>query len=337
MGPGDDGRTMPGPGLRIVLLATVVLSGCLGAVPSDAGTETVPPGTAGASPATTADRDARTPVPSTRPRVTVTVVSVVDGDTVRVRYRNGSRETVRLLGVDTPEVRGETTPGEFEGVPDTEAGRRCLRAHGDRASAYARERLAGRTVRLGFDDAEGRRGFYDRLLAYVYVDGRQFNYELVVEGHARLYDGRFLERERYAAAEARARSTGRGLWSCAAAGPATTADTGAGTVALRVTVAADAPGNDNENLDEEYVVLHNGGAEPLDLGGWTVADEADHRYTFPAGTTLDPGASLTLHTGTGRDGDGHYYWGRSSAVWNNDGDTVTVRTDGGSVAARESY
>ena len=32
--------------------------------------------------------------------VTVTVVEVVDGDTIRVAFANGSTETVRLVGVD---------------------------------------------------------------------------------------------------------------------------------------------------------------------------------------------------------------------------------------------
>lgn len=80
--------------------------------------------------------------------------------------------------------------------------------------------------------------------------------------------------------------------------------------------------------------MTNDGEASLDLSGWTVGDEADHRYRFPDGTTLAPGATLTLHTGRGEDGD--YYWGRSSPVWNNGGDTATVRTASGeTVATRE--
>ena len=100
-----------------------------------------------------------------------------------------------------------------------------------------------------------------------------------------------------------------------------------------VEVHADAAGDDWENLNGEYVVLRNDGEDSLDLSGWTVADEADHAYSFPAGTTLDPGESLTLYTGEGRDGDGRYYWGSGSPVWNNGGDTVFVRTDEGELVA----
>lgn len=188
------------------VVVLVVLAGCAGAL--DAGTTegpTPPPG-------------AGTPHPSTAPEVRVTVVEVVDGDTIRVRYRNGTAETVRLLGVDTPEVRAENDPGEFEGLPDTDAGRRCLRRAGEAASDAARARLAGETVGLGIDPESDRRGGYGRLLAYVYVDGEAFNYRLLVEGHARLYESAFVERSRYAAAEARARATRRGLWDCATGG-----------------------------------------------------------------------------------------------------------------------
>lgn len=273
-----------------------------------------------------------TPGEGTAARVT----AVVDGDTVEVRYANGTSETVRLVGVDTPEVRGEISPGEFEGVPDTAAGRSCLREWGERASAVATRALEGREVRVALDPREGPRGSYGRLLAYVRVDGRTFNYRLVAEGYARVYESDFSLQERYLAAESRARANGSGVWTCATdpAGAPTT-DGGRGPVAV-ASVTADAPGDDNENLNAEYVVLENVGEGPVDLAGWTVRDEAGHTYTF--GTlTLGAGDSVTLHTGSGTDTATDVYWGRTGAVWNNDGDVVTVETPDGSVVARHRY
>ncbi len=113
---------------------------------------------------------------------TVTVTNVVDGDTIDIEYQNGSSDTVRLLGVDTPETYGSVSPGEFEGVPDTQAGRECLQAAGENASAYATDQLADQTVTLQFDSQADRRGDYGRLLAYVQVDGSNFNYDLVERG-----------------------------------------------------------------------------------------------------------------------------------------------------------
>lgn len=145
---------------------------------------------------------------------TVTVVSVVDGDTLDVRFSNGSTDRVRLLGVDTPEVHVAVEPTEYEGVPDTEAGRTCLRAAGENASSVVRSRLSGETVTLVFDPAADTRGAYGRLLAYVVHEGQNINAALVSDGHARLYDSEFGQRERFASAEQAAQAAGRGLWSC---------------------------------------------------------------------------------------------------------------------------
>jgi competence protein ComEC len=102
-------------------------------------------------------------------------------------------------------------------------------------------------------------------------------------------------------------------------------------------VHADARGVEDENLNDEYVVFRNAGDRSLDLSGWAVGDEADHTYAFPAGTELGPGETLTLHTGSGTDGDGHYYWGAGGAIWNNGGDTVFVRTAEGELVTEETY
>jgi micrococcal nuclease len=323
---------------RLVLALIVLLAGCTGTLPATDQPDTPTAPTVGGS------VDAP---PSATPKdgaVKAEVVEIVDGDTMKVVMANGSRETVRLLGVDTPEVHGENTPEEFEGVPETEAGRTCLRRWGEQASSFAKERLLGETVTLSFDANEPRRGYFDRLLVYIHVDGDSFNYALITHGLARVYDSKFQYADRYYAAEAAAMDAGTGLWACRDGGAGSTptdtatATIAAGEIPLRVSeIHADAAGNDGENLNDEYVVLKNTGDEELDLSGWTVSDEADHTYTVPNGTTLAPGETLTLHTGSGTDGDGHRYWGAGNPIWNNGGDTVTVRTASGEVAAERSY
>ena len=135
---------------------------------------------------------ARSPVPGWSVRVT----AVVDGDTIDVAWA-GRQERVRLLGVDTPE---------------TVDPRRPVGCYGPEASAFTHRRLQGRTVRLRFD--RQRRDRYGRLLAYVEVDGRRFNDELLTGGYARLLvippngrHGRAMLDEELAA-----RSAERGLW-----------------------------------------------------------------------------------------------------------------------------
>jgi endonuclease YncB( thermonuclease family) len=124
------------------------------------------------------------------------VVEVLDGDTVVVD-RGTERDTVRLLGVDTPETHHPTKPVE------------CF---GPEASVYTTRRLLGRSVRLE-DDVE-RRDIYDRRLAYVYVDGERFEDELLRRGYARLLviEPNHAHAREMLFEELAARRAGRGLW-----------------------------------------------------------------------------------------------------------------------------
>ena len=115
------------------------------------------------------------------------------------------------------------------------------------------------------------------------------------------------------------------------------ADSGDASALAIAEINADATGDDREQLNDEYIVFENTGDEALDLSGWTVSDEAEQTYTFPAGTTIDPGATVTLHTGSGTDTERDLYWGSGRPIWNNDGDTVTVVTANGEQVLSQSY
>jgi len=142
-----------------------------------------------------------------------TVTRVIDSDTVEVEFEDGETDTVRLLGVDTPETTlGDVDPPEYEGIPDNTAGRDHLFNWGERASDYATEELEGETVRVATDPEADRRGSFDRLLAYIYVDGENFNLGLIEQGYARMYDSSFSQRSDFADAEEEARSENEGLW-----------------------------------------------------------------------------------------------------------------------------
>ena len=108
-----------------------------------------------------------------------------------------STDTIRILGVDTPETHHPT-----KGVE-------CF---GPEAAAFTTERLTGRIVTLE-DDVE-RRDLYDRRLSYVIVGGERFEDELLRRGLARLL---VIAPNRAHAVEMlseelAARRAGRGLW-----------------------------------------------------------------------------------------------------------------------------
>ena len=270
----------------LAVVCLVLLAGCVGGPIPDGS-----PGGASGTLTPSGSQPAAPPLPDTS--LTVTVTRVVDGDTLEIEFANGTSDTLRLVGVDTPEVHTETDPAEFEGVPETQAGRDCLRGWGARASDRTK-RLTGETVKLGFDENLDSRGYYDRLLGYVVHDGRSVNYGLIANGYARVYDSAFSRGDEFSAAESRAMTQETGLWTCATDGGET--PTGS---SLAVSVRADATGNDNDNLNDEYVTLTNTGSDPLTLDGWTVTDAAGHEYGFER-LTLEPGASLRLHTEIGR-------------------------------------
>ena len=139
------------------------------------------------------------------------VTRVVSGDTIEVLFENGTTETVRLVGVDAPERPGGNQSHRYEGVADTA----CLDGWGSRAQELATTTLEGRYVDLVPDSSPRSRGFYERLLVYLHVDGRDFNAQLVAEGYARVYEeGESRRKEEYLVLQEEAQTEGLGLWGC---------------------------------------------------------------------------------------------------------------------------
>jgi micrococcal nuclease len=129
-------------------------------------------------------------------RVDALVVEVVDGDTARMRVA-GHEESVRYIGIDTPE---SVIPGER---PE------CF---GKRSAALNRTLVEGEHVTLVLG-AE-RRDHYGRLLAYVYLGDRLVNAEIIRRGFARTLaiapNTNFADR--FARLQQAAANAGRGLW-----------------------------------------------------------------------------------------------------------------------------
>ena len=284
----------------------VAVAGCLEA--SGPAGDATSPGDTGASiaPSATAPR-----APSEGDGATAEVLEVIDGDTLEVRV-DGTVERVRLIGINTPE-RGE-----------------CFAEEAEDALA---DLVAGRRVRLE-QDTSGR-DQYGRILAYVHVEGQHVNAALVRGGFAiaRSYPPDTARDDELAAAQREAQHAGAGTWGadgCAS-------DVSAAGITL--SVRADAPGDDNANLNGEWLDISNTGDGVLDLSGWTVKDEsATHRYTFAEGTTVASGATLRLHTGCGDDTATARHWCRTdSAVWNNGGDTAFLLDADGRTVTSRSY
>jgi hypothetical protein len=57
--------------------------------------------------------------------------------------------------------------------------------------------------------------------------------------------------------------------------------------------------------------------DTLHLGRWWVRDAMLRRFTFPDGTDLAPGATLTLHVGSGQASPGDLFWGLPRPIFEN--------------------
>lgn len=132
-------------------------------------------------------------------RTVADVVDVVDGDTITVEIGHNT-ETVRLLGIDTPEKLGGPRPAECGGAE---------------ATAFTRAVLpSGTNVRLERDaDARDQ---YGRVLAYVFrADDDLFvNRALIESGHATatFYEPNTTWRQAFTRAELTARRAAHGFW-----------------------------------------------------------------------------------------------------------------------------
>ena len=139
------------------------------------------------------------------------IVSVTDGDTIKVRLRSGARRIVRLIGIDTPESRKP-------GVP-VECGAKKATAHMTKLAFRRRGgRKVGHRVRLTTDPTQDRVDSYGRLLAYLnrLSDGTDLGRSMIRAGWAMTYvynSEPFQRLGTYSAAQTQAESSNRGVWA----------------------------------------------------------------------------------------------------------------------------
>jgi len=131
------------------------------------------------------------------------IIKVTDGDTITASIR-GKNESIRLLGIDTPETVDPRKPVQCFG-----------KAASDKMKSFVLEKY----VKLVDDSTQGNRDKYKRLLRFVYLPDSKatfVNGEMVKQGFAfsyRQYPTKFLDK--FNAFEKYARENNLGLWgSC---------------------------------------------------------------------------------------------------------------------------
>lgn len=128
------------------------------------------------------------------------VEEVVDGDTIKVKI-DEELKTIRLIGLDTPEV---VDP------------RKIVECFGREASDKAKEILNNNKVKLEIDSSQGDQDKYGRLLRYVYLEDNTFFNKWMIEngyGHEYTYDIPYTYQLEFQEAENFARENKLGLWA----------------------------------------------------------------------------------------------------------------------------
>lgn len=134
-------------------------------------------------------------------RETFRVIKVIDGDTIQVLI-NDKKETVRLIGIDTPE---------------TVDPRREVECFGKEASDKMKSLLNDKSVVLKNDPEVSERDKYGRLLRYVFLkDDVHVNKLMIQEGYAHEYtyeSNPYKYQSEFILAEKKAEKEKRGLWA----------------------------------------------------------------------------------------------------------------------------
>jgi micrococcal nuclease len=143
----------------------------------------------------------------------VKVTRIIDGDTFYIILPNGSEEIIRLLGIDTPETSAENNHKyEYGNITDLE----CLASFGVEAKNVAEFYLLNEDVTIKFDSLSGFKDYYDRWLAYLFLEnGEDYNHKLVKEGLARVYETEtFSKKNNYIDSQLDTINNSIGFWKC---------------------------------------------------------------------------------------------------------------------------
>ncbi|MFH1445187.1 MAG: lamin tail domain-containing protein [Nanoarchaeota archaeon] len=246
------------------------------------------------------------PVPSEESNVIgdiAFVARIIDGDTIELE----NEERVRLLGIDTPE-KGQILWQE--------------------ATDRLTELIDGKNVTLETDETDKDK--YERSLRYVWLNNQNIDVLMVREGYAEVliiepdhkYESELRDAQNYAQA------SNLGIWKYQ--------DLADGFCIGISWFQYNAAGDDNDNLNAEYVEFRNKCTYPVEMTGWKLSDATEKTYIFPDFTIANK-TTFTVYTGTGINTGEKLYWNQDHAVWNNDGDQLRMWNADGELVLDYEY
>jgi micrococcal nuclease len=140
---------------------------------------------------------------STDKSVYAEVTKVIDGDTIQVNS-NGRIETIRLIGIDTPEIGTKYKAGEKGGELASSTAKRLLMSNTD-----------NNRVKLVSDPQLNNTDKYGRLLRYVYLNELDYGQYMIQEGYATefTYLSDYQKQGDYRTKQSEAKKQQKGVWN----------------------------------------------------------------------------------------------------------------------------
>ena len=220
------------------------------------------------------------------------VIRIIDGDTLEIE----SGEKVRLLGIDAPE-KGERYSLE--------------------AAKFLEEKVLNKTVVLELGSERYDR--YGRILAYLYINGKNINIELVKNGLANVYvlDEKMRESEL------------RNAWNKCI-------ESNKNLCEKSTDVCAKCIELNKLDYNSQEVVFYNKCGFSCNLNGWEIRDEGRKNYFFE-NFWLEAGKEVKIIVGEGNDMEGILYWTGETYVWTRTGDTLFLRDEEGGLVLYNNY
>ena len=224
---------------------------------------------------------------------TAHVERVIDGDTVVIE----NKTSVRLLGINSPE-KGEQYYQE--------------------AKEFVENLVLNKTIKLEFGKDKYDR--YQRILAYVYINRKNVDLELVEEGLANYYFPSGKDKHYNKFKQAWEECIKENINSCEKS-----SDKCSECVELR-----------EFDYKNQRVVFENVCDFDCELTSWTIKDEGRKKFTFPK-LILEDNKDVEIKVEEGSSNQDILFWNGEKYVWTSTGDTLFLRDKENKLVLHRGY
>ena len=222
----------------------------------------------------------------------VVVERVIDGDTVV-----SGNNSIRLLGINSPE-RGEK--------------------YYDEAKEFLERDVLNKTVRLEFGKEKYDR--YERILAYMHINGKNINLKLVESGFANFYfpSGKDIHYDDF-----------KNAWNECIKNKKNLCEESKSICAECIKLR-------EFNHKNQKVVFENTCSFSCDLTSWVLKDEGRKTFKFED-FVLESFGKVEIKVGEGSNTKDTLFWTGETYVWTRTGDSLFLRDEEGKLVLWESY